>query len=126
VTAGQRRYPDPFYFDEDTTWQSEDAVIFAGAALFADLPVPWRSGTRHGCISGTRSASASRCCFGVTVDADGSLRVNAPHGYTDLFEMVVRPNRKLAPRRVYEAETARWAAPWPELTVLPWEEPTPS
>ena len=29
-----------FYFDEDTSWEAEDAVIRAGAVLFADLPVP--------------------------------------------------------------------------------------
>jgi hypothetical protein len=34
---------------------------------------------------------------------------------------VVRPNRRLAPRHVYDAKAARWREHWPELTVLPWE-----
>src|SRR4051812_48486013 len=29
-----------FYFDEDPSWEAEDAVIRAGAELFRDLPVP--------------------------------------------------------------------------------------
>jgi uncharacterized protein len=57
----------------------------------------------------------------VTVDADGDLRVYAPHGFDDLFSMTVRPNQRLAPRHVYEAKAERWMQQWPELTVLPWE-----
>ena len=34
------RDADFFYFDDDTSWDAEDAVIRAGAELFADLPVP--------------------------------------------------------------------------------------
>ena len=45
----------------------------------------------------------------MTAGADGELRVYAPHGYDDLFALVVRPNRRLAPRHVYEAKAARWA-----------------
>lgn len=86
------RDADLFYFDRDTSWDTEDAVIRAGAELFADLPVPVE------------------------------IRVYAPHGYDDLFSLVVRPNRLLAPRHVYEAKTARWSQQWPDLTVLPWDD----
>ena len=58
----------------------------------------------------------------MTAGPDGEVRVYAPHGYDDLFAMVVRPNRRLAPRSVYEAKAARWARQWPELTVLPWDD----
>jgi uncharacterized protein len=34
------RDADLFYFDADTSWEAEDAVIRAGADLFGDLPVP--------------------------------------------------------------------------------------
>jgi hypothetical protein len=61
------------------------------------------------------------CCYGVTVTPSGRLRVHAPHGYDDLFAMTVRPNRRLAPRHVYEAKAARWVEHWPELTVHPWD-----
>jgi uncharacterized protein len=61
----------------------------------------------------------------VTAASSGARRVYAPHGYDDLFSLVVRPNRRLAPRHVYEAKTARWAEQWPELTVLPWDDGGP-
>ena len=51
---------------------------------------------------------------------DGRWRVYAPHGLSDVFGLVVRPNPVLAPRAVYEAKTARWRRQWPELTVLDW------
>jgi hypothetical protein len=65
------------------------------------------------------------CCYGVTNAANGGLRVYAPHGYDDLFAMVVRPNLRLAPRQVYEAKASRWVEQWPELTVLPWGDALP-
>jgi hypothetical protein len=137
------RDADFFYFDRDTSWDAEDTVIRAGAELFADLPVPveirnearvhlWyaeRFGTPaprfRDCADAIDSFAAVCCCYGVTAAADGSASVYAPHGYTDLFDLVVRPNRRLAPRHVYETKTARWARQWPELTVLGWDDVPP-
>lgn len=132
------RDADLFYFDADTSWDAEDAVIRAGSELFADLPVPveirnearvhlWYAehfGTPappfRDCADAIDSFAAICCSVGVTVQ-DGRPRVYAPFGYDDLFAMVVRPNRRLAPRQVYETKAARWLQQWPELTVLPWE-----
>jgi hypothetical protein len=134
------RDADFFYFDEDTSWAAEDVVIRAGAELFADLPVPveirnearvhlWyadRFGTPappfRDCVDAIDAFAAVCCCYGVTVDAGGDLRVHAPFGYDDLFGLVVRPNRRLATRHVYEAKAVRWKAVWPELSVLPWDD----
>ena len=132
------RDADLFYFDPDTSWDAEDAVIRRAAALFGDLPVPveirnearvhlWYA-DRFGspgpaqfrdCREAIDSFAAVCCSYGMTV-ADGGLRVYAPHGYADLFGLVVRPNPRQAPRHVYEAKAARWLTEWPELTVLPW------
>ncbi|RZU31393.1 nucleotidyltransferase family protein [Blastococcus saxobsidens] len=136
------RDADFFYFDADTSWAAEDAVIRAGAVLFADLPVPveirnearvhlWYE-QRFGvpaapfrdCADAIDHFAAVCCCYGVRVDTAGAVEVYAPHGYDDLFGLVVRPNRRLAPRHVYEAKTARWQQQWPELTVVPWDGPT--
>lgn len=135
------RDADFFYFDADTSWAAEDAVIRAGAELFADLPVPVeiRNEARvhlwyerkfgvpaapfRDCADAIDSFAAICCCYGIRVGDAGGVEVYAPHGYDDLFGLVVRPNRRLAPRHVYEAKTARWSRQWPELTVLPWEDP---
>jgi hypothetical protein len=46
--------------------------------------------------------------------------VFAPFGLSDLLGMVARPNKAVVGRDVYEEKTARWAARWPRLQVVPW------
>jgi uncharacterized protein len=136
--AGIKDY-DIFYFDDsDLSYAAEDAVIQQANALFPDLPspvevrnearvhlwyeekfgVPARQFTS--CEDAIDHFASTTCCYGVTVAPDGALRVYAPHGFHDLFAMIVRPNPILAPREVYEAKTARWTEEWPSLTILPW------
>ncbi|MEU7042619.1 nucleotidyltransferase family protein [Streptomyces varsoviensis] len=137
-TSGIKDY-DVFYFDEgDLSWEAEDAVIRAGRGLFAGLPaeVEIRNEARvhlwyedkfgvacppYDCTEAAiDSFAATTCCLGVRVEADGRWRVYAPHGLSDVFNLVVRPNPVLAPRSVYESKAARWRELWPELTVLEW------
>jgi uncharacterized protein len=134
------RDADVFYLDPDPSWDAEDAVIRRGATLFADLPVPVEirnEGRVHlwyadhfaapapppfrSCAEAIDAFAAVCCSVGVTVDSRGRPRLYAPYGLSDLFDLVVRPNRAQAPRHVYEAKAARWQQHWPELTVLPWE-----
>jgi len=46
--------------------------------------------------------------------------VCAPFGLADLISMVARANKTIVTRDVYEEKVARWAAQWPQLTVIPW------
>lgn len=134
-THGIKDY-DLFYFDDaDLGWDAENAVIEAGAAAFGDVPVEIRNEARvhlwyedHFGVpcppypsteAAIDSFAATTCCLGVRLDGD-RWRVYAPHGLSDVFNLVIRPNPVLAPREVYEAKTRRWLAHWPELTVLPW------
>jgi hypothetical protein len=130
---------DLAYFDaSDLSWQAEDAVIQAGQGLFGDLPVPvqirnqarvhlWyeqKFGVPCPPHAGAEAAidtfEATTACLGVRLRPGGQWRVYAPHGLSDVFNLVVRPNPVLAPRHVYQAKTARWRREWPSLTVLPW------
>jgi hypothetical protein len=130
---------DVFYFDDrDLSWEAEDAVIEAGREVFAGLPaeVEIRNEARvhlwyeekfgvpcppyASSEAAIDSFAATTCCLGVRLEGDGRWRVYAPHGLSDVFNLVVRPNPVLAPRTVYEAKAARWRAQWPELTVLHW------
>ena len=133
---------DLAYFDgSDLSWAAEDAVIQAGAAVFDGLPAPvqirnqarvhlWyeqKFGVRCPPHTSTEAAidtfEATTACLGVRLEAGERWRIYAPHGLSDAFNLVVRPNPVLAPRDVYEAKTTRWRRQWPQLTVLPWPGP---
>lgn len=135
---GIRDY-DLFYYDRsDMSWEAEDAVIRHVGERFGSLGevVEVRNQARvhlwyeekfgRPCPAHPNSEAAidafaaTTCCFGVRLDANERMRVYAPHGFADLFSLVLRPNPVLAPREVYEAKAARWSSQWPELRVLPW------
>lgn len=140
-THGIRDY-DVFYFDDhDLSWEAEDRVIKAGQEVMADLPAEveirnearvhlWyedKFGVPCPPYGSTEAAidsfAATTCCLGVRLEREGRWRVYAPHGLSDVFNLVVRPNPVLAPRSVYEKKAARWREQWPELTVLVWPGP---
>ena len=130
---------DLAYFDAaDLSWTAEDAVIQAGHRVFARLPAPvqirnqarvhlWyeeKFGTPCPPHQSTEAAidtyEATTACLGVRAEPGGRWRVYAPHGLSDVFNLVVRPNPVLAPSGVYQAKAERWQRQWPALTVLPW------
>ena len=130
---------DVFYFDTDTSWESEDTVIRTLLARLAHLPVKvearnqarvhlWYS-EKHGlpypplrCSSEgidrfltTTTRIGIRC----TSDGYGGHEVYAPHGFDDVADLIARPNP--GPNfsaASYAAKTARWKALWPELSVI--------
>ncbi|MEO5823461.1 MAG: nucleotidyltransferase family protein [Vicinamibacteraceae bacterium] len=136
-THGIRDY-DLFYFDDaDTSWEAEDVVIRRCAEAFGDLGVqvevrnqarvhlwyPDRFGVLvepfRTCEDGVDAFAMTTCCV-ATRRVEGRLRTYAPHGFADLFNLVLRPNPVRAPRAVYEEKARRWSAIWPDLQVLPW------
>jgi hypothetical protein len=50
--------------------------------------------------------------------------VYAPYGFDDVAALIVRPNPgpNFSPTN-YEAKAARWKGLWPEITVLPANDP---
>lgn len=60
-------------------------------------------------------------CVGVTLKADDSIGVVAPHGLDDLFALRVRHNPARADAETYRQRLAakRFSERWPLLTVLP-------
>lgn len=130
---------DLFYFDEtDLSWDAEDAVIGAGRTAFAGIPAEveirnearvhlWyeqKFGTPCQPYTSTEAAidsfAATTCCIGIRVEPGAHRRTYAPHGLSDMFNLVVRPNPIQATRDMYLAKTDRWRRQWPALTVLPW------
>ena len=138
--AGILDYDLAYFDDRDLSWEAEDAVIRAGRQIFAGLPAPvqirnqarvhlWyeqKFGSpcppHESAEAAIDTFEATTACLGVRLQPGGRWRIYAPHGLSDVFNLVVRPNGALAPRHVYQAKTTRWRRQWPSLTVVPWPQ----
>lgn len=128
---------DIFYFDPDTSWQAEDAVIRDVQARLAHLGVTvevrnqarvhlWYP-DKHGlpypplrCATEGIDRFLTRNTQVGLQRCNGSYNIYAPHGFDDIAALVVRPNP--GPNfstENYLTKAKRWKALWPELTVLP-------
>jgi uncharacterized protein len=128
---------DIFYFDPDTSWQAEDAVIRQLECRLADLAVKievrnqarvhlWYP-QKHRLPYPALHCSTQGIDRFLTKNTEVGIRrsnaghdVYAPHGFDDIAGMIVRPNP--GPNfsaAGYEAKAKRWKKLWPEITVLP-------
>ena len=127
---------DVFYFDPDTSWEAEDAVISAlhDALAHLDVKVEARNqarvhlwyGQKHGLpypplacsTEGIDRFLTRNTMIGIRRMADG-YDVYAPDGFDDAANLIVRPNPgpNFSPAS-YAAKAARWKMLWPEVTVL--------
>ena len=127
---------DVFYFDPDTSWQAEDAVIreLQGRLARLDVKVEVRNQARvhlwypqkHGLPYPALHSSAQGIDRFLTKNTQVGIRrtqagydVYAPNGFSDIADMVVRPNHTPNFSAAnYRAKAGRWKALWPEITVL--------
>jgi hypothetical protein len=135
ITYGINDY-DIFYFDPDTSWEAEDAVIKRVQTRLRDLDarIEVRNQARvhlwYPAKHGKPYAPLRRATEGIdrflTVNTQVGIRrtdngddVYAPKAFDDIANMVVRPNPSpnFSPAN-YAAKAARWKALWPELTVM--------
>ncbi|MBX0359595.1 nucleotidyltransferase family protein [Halobacillus sp. Nhm2S1] len=58
--------------------------------------------------------------IGVKRNRNGEYDIYAPFGLEDLFQGIVRPNKRLIPKEVYWNKAEKWKERWPELSILPW------
>jgi hypothetical protein len=128
---------DVFYFDPDTSWAAEDAVIRQLQNAFANLGVTVEARNqarvhlwypeKHGLpypplqcsTEGIDRFLTRNTKVGIRRTQDG-YDVYAPDGLDDIAGMVVLPNP--GPNfsaANYAVKAARWKRLWPEVTVLP-------
>jgi uncharacterized protein len=128
---------DVAYFDAADLSQEQDARL--QHRLQAMLPgVPWEVTNQAGVhqwfercfghavspLSSLEEAVASwpefATCVGITLQADGSLQVIAPHGLEDLFSLVVRRNPTRVSVETYRQRVRqkRYADRWSGVTVV--------
>jgi uncharacterized protein len=128
---------DVFYFDPDTSWESENRVISMLADRFArdGITVEARNQARvhlwylakHGLpypalqcsTQGIDRFLTRNTQLGIRRTLDG-CDVYAPHGYDEIVAMIVQPNSCANFSAAnYQTKAARWKTLWPEITVLP-------
>jgi hypothetical protein len=51
---------------------------------------------------------------------NGELEFIAPHGFQDMFSLLVRPNKVLVNQAIYENKANIWQKQWPMLSVENW------
>jgi uncharacterized protein len=127
---------DVFYFDPDTSWEAEDAVIrkLRDALGRHGVEVEARNqarvhlwyGEKHGLPYPPLRSSAEGIDRFLTRNTRVGIRrtrdgydVYAPDGFDDVAGMIVRPNP--GPNfsaANYAKKAARWKQMWPEVTVL--------
>jgi uncharacterized protein len=133
---------DVFYFDPDTSWDAEDAVIrrLNDAFAYLDVKVEARNQARvhlwyaekHGVpypplacsTEGIDRFLTRNTMIGIRRTAEG-YDVYAPDGFGDAAGLIVRPNPgpNFSPAN-YAAKAARWKTLWQEVTVLAAEQPS--
>ncbi len=52
---------------------------------------------------------------------NSAYKIFAPLGLEDVFNLVVRANKKQITKEIYAAKLKRWQPCWPTLTYLTWE-----
>lgn len=133
---GIRDY-DLGYFDPDTSWDAEDAVINRVAAAFAPpfrdmvevrnqarvhLWFEGKFGEPYAALTGTDEALARfvapAFAVGVRLEADDTISVAAPFGLDDVFSLTIRPNPRRPLARGWDKAVANAKARWPELRVV--------
>ena len=136
VGYGRKDY-DLGYFDPDTSWDAEDAVIKRVAAAFDE---PFRSevevrnqarvhlwfmdrfGEPYEPLTGTDEALARfvapAFAVGVRLEDDDAISIAAPFGLEDVFSMTLRPNPDRPLARGWDKTVASARSRWPELTVI--------
>jgi len=135
LTYGIKDY-DVFYFDPDTSWEAEDAIIrrlddrLGGLGVEVEarnqarvhlwyqerhgLPYPALRSAREG-IDRFLTANTQ---IGIR-RGSGGYEIYAPRGVDDAVNLVVRPNpTPNFSARNYLAKASRWKQSWPEITIL--------
>lgn len=128
---------DLIYWDDDVSWDAEDAVI--RRALAAAPPGPpvearnqartplWyesRFGAPYPPLADAdqslRRYASRNHAVGARLERDGTIGIAAPFGLADLFGFRIAPNDVLPNERTHTEKATRAQTMWPETEAAPW------
>ncbi|MFA6587754.1 MAG: nucleotidyltransferase family protein [Patescibacteria group bacterium] len=136
---GIKDYDLVYYDATDTSYEAEDKYIQKGKVLFKEIPVLveivnearvylWYEKHFGKSIEQYKSVEeaistwpTTATCVGIKKDTAGKIQVYSPFDFDDLFNMVVRPNKPLITKKIYEDKVKGWVKVWPKLKVIPWD-----
>ena len=128
---------DIVYFEENTSYESEDIVIKRLENKFRDLDVVvdiknqarvyiWyyeKYGIKRLPYTSVEDAisswGATVTCIGVRLE-NGKLVVYAPYGLSDIFGMIIRPVKRDFTKEAFDERALRWMSKWPNLKKIDW------
>jgi hypothetical protein len=127
---------DLFYFDDDTSYESEDRVIRKATGFPEKPPIEVRNqarvhlwyeqhfGEAYGALNNSCEAidrfACRTHCVGLRLRDDEQFDLYAPFGLGDIFGFGVTPNASRNNRETHERKGARQKTMWPELEIVPW------
>ncbi|WP_052339901.1 nucleotidyltransferase family protein [Gorillibacterium massiliense] len=129
---------DFVYFDDnDLSEDKEDQLKLQLERLFPDYPFKidvknearvhlWYESRFGYEISPYRSVEEAIDTWPTTATSLGirissnKWKVYAPYGLDDLFNKVVRPNKRQITKEIYDKKVHRWKAQWNDLIIEPW------
>lgn len=124
---------DVIYFNSaDLRREADDAAEAALRAQWPDIPWSVRNQARMhlrnddapyaSCEDALRYWLETATCVAVRLETDGVLKLLAPYGLDDLFDLILRPTPAGQRRRAeYDARLAKknWPGLWPSLRLKP-------
>jgi uncharacterized protein len=129
---------DLVYFDTDLSEDKEQQARAQVRSHFKDFPLEvdainearvhlWYKDSFGYDIKPYTSTEEAIKTFPITAGVLGVRKENAdykvfaPLGLEDMFNLIVRANKKQITKDIYEAKLKRWQPCWPTLTYLTWE-----
>lgn len=128
-----------YYESSDLSMGAEDSYIERADPLFKDLGIKvdiknearvhlWYKERFGNSIKPYDSAEdaiskwpTTATSVGVTNER-GKFEAFAPFGLSDMFALIVRPNKKQVTKDIYMEKATRWKSTWPKLRVVLWDD----
>jgi hypothetical protein len=134
---GIKDYDLVYYDNSDISYEGEDKYIQKAKELFKDISVLveirnqarvhlWFSDKFGSSIEQFQSVEdaiktwpTTATCVGVRRGGK-ELKVYAPYGLDDIFNMTVKANKKIVSEDVYNNKVSKWIKKWPNLKIILW------
>ena len=128
---------DFVYFDDDTSYESEDSIVRLVQRTFAHLPIEidvknqarvhlWYEDHYGYRLQPYESTEAAINTWPTTATAigvklmDNQFLVYAPYGLNDMFGQIVRANKTQITKETYTKKCNKWLKKWNSLKIIEW------